>query len=103
MNTCSLVGRIERRPSLQRHDTGVIMASFSLCVQEVGRNGKVYSIYVPVECYGTLAEGVESLVSGLLVSVTGKLAFRSAEKGRPGALLVLARSVDRVPATGEAA
>ena len=54
MNTCTLVGILERAPTVIDSE-GPLQARFTLRVEETGKDGKVYPLFVACECYGQLA------------------------------------------------
>jgi single-stranded DNA-binding protein len=76
MNNCTLVGTLERAPRLLEAD-GPVQALFTLRIDETGKDGRTFQLYVPIEAYGTLANQAGTWEAGSLVALTGKLKWRS--------------------------
>ena len=72
----------------------------------MGKEGAVFKVYIPVECYGRTAEKAGTCSAGDLVGVEGKLKWRSyldKEHQKKGSLVVLARQVSVLVAAAVAA
>jgi single stranded DNA-binding protein len=96
LNTVAVVGVLARDPHMRLEDNGTQVTSFTLKIEEPGKDGQTFSLFVNVECYGRKSEQAAFLGAGDLVSVTGKLKFRShvdSEGKKRGTLAVLAREV----------
>jgi single-stranded DNA-binding protein len=79
---------------------GVPCASFTLEVQEQGRDGQASSTLMPCTVWGAKAEGAIELEAGQLVGVEGKL--RKRQRGETGELVVSGWEVTPVGAPSSA-
>jgi len=75
MNLCCLIGRLIRDP-IVRFEGESQTASFTLAVQEPGRTGTAFTLFVPCTSWGRSAEACSLLTSADLVSIEGKLTWR---------------------------
>jgi single-stranded DNA-binding protein len=105
LNTLVLSGALERDPSTSFQDDGQQLTRFTLRVEEQGKAGAVFKLWVAVECYGKTAERAAALGAGAVVGVEGKLKWRSTTDKhgeKKGSLCMLARQVSvLVPAASE--
>jgi single-stranded DNA-binding protein len=76
MNTVCLVGRLARAPVVRFEHDGVQTCTFPLAVQEPGRQGTPYVLYVLCSAYGRSAEQAGVLSAEDLIAVQGKLGWR---------------------------
>jgi hypothetical protein len=76
-NVCVISGKIsEYGPKLRCLDSGKPELSLTLCVDEPGRDRRMFALYVPVVEYGAQCEPLaESLEPHDLVLITDKLAW----------------------------
>ena len=76
-NVCVISVRIsDYGPKLRPLPSGKWELSFTLCCDELGRDGQVYTTYVPVLVHGAACEPLaETLEPGDIVLVTGRLAW----------------------------
>lgn len=75
MNSVALVGRLARDPSVRfegEHQT----TTWTLLVEEPGRDGTTFRLYVPCIAWGKAAETAGVLSADDLVAVVGKLCWR---------------------------
>ena len=97
LNTLTLVGILDRDPSTRFEREGLQVTTFTLRLEEHGREGKagqVFRTYVPMIAYSKTAEVAADLNAGDLLGVEGKLVWRSDWPGQTkGTLAVLARQV----------
>jgi single-stranded DNA-binding protein len=107
-NICVISGRIsDYGPKLRLLPSGKWELSLTLCCDEPGRDGQVYTLFVPVLVYGTQCEPLaESLEPHDLVLVTGKLSWtkKTTKDGEKSGLAVTTFNVEvlikaEVPAT----
>jgi hypothetical protein len=56
MNNCCLVGKLTRAPVVRFEGDGMQTASFTLAVEELSREGKPFTLYVPCTSWGKSAE-----------------------------------------------
>ena len=72
LNSVQLIGRISKSgPKLSYASSGAPSCGFTLEVDEIGKGGEVFTLYLPVELWGqaeiaaeTLEPGDEILISG---------------------------------------
>jgi single-stranded DNA-binding protein len=80
--------------------TGRPLCTFTLLLEESGRQGETFQLFVPVEVYGAHAEWIaEHLDRGALILVDGKLKWKSAldkQGTKQGRLMVLGWQVSLV-------
>lgn len=103
LNHCVLTGALTRSPTTRTPEHGTPSLSFTLRVDEAGPAGQLFTLFVPVECYGTTADQTRELVAGESVLVAGKLKWTSwtAKDGsKKTSLCVLARLVKRLAPAG---
>jgi single-stranded DNA-binding protein len=74
--------------------TGTPYASFSLCVGELGLDGREHTVLVPCECWGKRVDEARTLEPGQVVLLEGKLQRR--KKGEQWELYVSGFSVQPV-------
>jgi single-stranded DNA-binding protein len=95
MNTCALVGYLERDPVVRfKQETGEQTVSFTVRTEEPGKQGS-FKTYIPIETFGAVATKAESLCKGQLVAIEGRIGWKAYEhRGeKRTTLIVLARSV----------
>ena len=95
LNVVCLTGHLER-PSTVRDTDGQAIARFTVRCEESGKDGTMFKIYVPCECYGRLAERASSWEPGTLLAIEGRLKWRSyvdAQGQKHSGLAVFAREV----------
>jgi hypothetical protein len=97
-NVCVISGRISGYgPKLRPLPSGKWELNFTLCCDEPGRDGQVYTTYVPVLVYGAQCEPLtESLEPHDVVLVTGKLAWtkKTTKDGQKSGLAVTCFGVE---------
>jgi hypothetical protein len=99
LNMVAVTGLLERDPATKFEDNGTQFATFTLRVEEVGKDGAVFKTFVPIECYGRTAERAAGCGAGDVVGVEGKLKWKSSvdQRGeKRSTLCVLARQVSVV-------
>jgi single-stranded DNA-binding protein len=76
-NVCVLSGRIsDYGPKLRPLPSGKWELSFTVCCDEPGRDGQIYTTFIPVLVHGAACEPLaETLEPGDIVHVTGKLSW----------------------------
>jgi single-stranded DNA-binding protein len=94
INKVLLVGEVtEAGPKISWNDAGAPCTTFTLQIEEAGRDSKSYKLFIPVEVFSTHAEWVaEHLHAGDPVVIDGKLKWRSSldKQGvKSGKLVVL--------------
>jgi single-stranded DNA-binding protein len=72
INVVVLTGFLERHPVVT--ETAV---RFTIRVDEIGKDGTTFKVFVPCEAYGRLAERAESWEVGAFLAVEGRLKWRS--------------------------
>ena len=94
MNTCALVGIVERAPTVIDSE-GPLQARFTLRVEEIGKDGKAYPLYIPCECYGQLATRSATWDAGAMLALSGRLKWRKGDEKtqKPGGLAVFVKEV----------
>jgi single-strand DNA-binding protein len=103
VNQVTITGTLERDPitRFQPDGHGSQHVCFTLRCCEMGPAGQTWQLYVPVECYGNVAELLGELSAGDSILVAGKLKWTSWQ-GKDGqkrtSLAVLARQVKRLAA-----
>lgn len=97
-NICVISGRIsDYGPKLRLLASGKWELNFTLCCDEPGRDGQVYTTFVPVLVYGAQCEPLaEALEPHDVVLVTGKLAWtkRTTKDGEKSGLAVTTFGVE---------
>ena len=96
MNSVNLVGRLSRAPLVRFEGDGREVTTFTLQIQEPGRDGTAYTLYVNCVAWGKTAEAAGTLEAETPVAVEGKLCWRKHvdKHGQDkSALAVMARSV----------
>ena len=89
LNRVLLVGQVsDRGIELSYLPTSQPLASFTLVLSDVGKDGNVYKTYCPCEVYGAGAERAGDLDAGMLVLLEGRLRWKRAEHGKEGKLVV---------------
>ena len=93
LNTVCISGVVERDPRTKFEGDGLQTTTLTLRLEEQGKDGMVFKVYVPVDCYGKVAERAAALSAGDLVGIEGKLKWKSYDHQgqRKGTLCVLAR------------
>jgi single stranded DNA-binding protein len=99
LNKLIICGKVtDAGPKLTYTSEGTPQCSFTLMVEEPGRDGSPFKLFVPVELFGKQAEPVaEQVNAGDVVLVDGKLRWRSwiDKKGeKQGRLGVMAWAVN---------
>ncbi len=86
INKVILLGAVsEYGAKLQYKSNGQPEASFTLVVQEPGKDGTLFKTFIPVCILGNRAESVaETLEPHMLVAVDGKIAWRKGEVQKSG-------------------
>ena len=84
LNLVVVIGNVGRDPEVKHTESGKVVGKFSVAVSETwrGKDGeqKEETQWVPVACFGHLAETVEKFVTkGQLVVVVGKYKVRKYE------------------------
>jgi hypothetical protein len=72
MNSVNLVGTLAGEPRPQG-DTQTPCCTARLCIEEVGKEGQTYRLYVPVEAWGQAAITIGPLQEGTPMAISGKL------------------------------
>ena len=96
LNHVTLTGILERDPITRFADSGTQQVGFTLRLTEAGSAGQTFTLFVPCEAYGQVAELAGELAAGAGVLVAGKLKWTSytAKDGtKKSSLCVLARLV----------
>jgi single-stranded DNA-binding protein len=97
LNSWSGVGVLERDPIVKwQEDESTPTVSFTVRVEEMGKDGGLFKVYVPVEAYSRLAEQAATLRAGELVGIEGKLKWRAyvdKDHQKKGTLAVWARQM----------
>jgi single-strand DNA-binding protein len=100
-NKVLLAGQVSEAGSkLSYSASGTPLCTFTLVVEESGKEGQAFKLFIPVEVYGAHAEwSAEHLDRGALILVDGKLKWKSAldKQGmKQGRLTVLGWQVSLV-------
>jgi len=103
LNKCVLIGHITMAgPKISWNDKGVATCTFWLRVDEPGKDGAVYSSYLPVELTGKYAgDAAEQLNAGDDVLIDGKLKYKSTgtrDGKKTGTIVVSTWFVTKAPA-----
>jgi single-strand DNA-binding protein len=79
INKVIICGRVtDAGPNLTYGNKGTPQCAFTLMVEEPGRDGAPFKLFVPVEVFGKQAEAVtEQIDAGDVVLVDGKLKWKS--------------------------
>ncbi len=96
MNIGALMGTVTRDPRVTYQEgTGQQVVSLTLSVEEPRPTGDPFKTYIAIECYGRSAAQAETLSTGTLVAVEGKIGWKAyTHKGeKRSTLVVLARQV----------
>jgi single-stranded DNA-binding protein len=97
-NICILSGRIsDYGPKLRYLESGKPELALTLCCDEPSRDGRMFTVYVPVLVYGNQCESLaETLEAGDVVLVTGKLAWtkKTTKDGEKSGLAVTTFAVE---------
>lgn len=96
INVACVTGILERDPRTKFEGDGAQMTSFTLRYEESRRDGTTFKLYIPVECYGRVAEQTATLGAGDVVGVEGRWQWRSYRERdgqKQGTLAVMARQV----------
>jgi single-stranded DNA-binding protein len=104
LNVVVLTGWLERAPALRWEDNGKALASATLRLEEQNAVGVVFRTYVALEAYGAMAERLGTYDAGDVLSLEGKLKWRSttANGEKRGTLAVLVRQASVLHATAPA-
>ena len=95
VNRVVLAGVIgQRGAEVVFQSAGNAVASFTLVLQEPGKNAQLFLLYVPVETFGKGAENVGELLPGQAALVDGNLRWRAGADGKNGGLVVTAWAWD---------
>src|SRR6266545_6198005 len=104
INKVLLVGKVtEAGPKISWTGHGTAQTSFTLQIDEPGRDGKVFKLFVPVVVYNKAEQVAETINAGDLLAIDGKIGWTSRvdkKTGeRSGKLTVVAWSVqvERAP------
>jgi single-stranded DNA-binding protein len=105
LNHCVVTGTLKYDPAVKFSDAGAQQVTLTIDCLELGPAGGVFNLWVPVECYGELAQVAGALHVGDSVLISGKLKYRTTVD-RTGAkksgLCVLARLVKVLAPAGQA-
>ena len=72
LNCVTLTGFVERTPSLKfEAESGAQLTTFTVRVEEQGKDGAVFKVYVFIECYGRVAEKAGDVNAGDVVGIEG--------------------------------
>ncbi len=98
INKVLLVGKVtDTGAKILWTERGAAQTSFTLQIDEMGRDGKVFKLFVPVVVYNKAEQVAESVNAGDLVAIDGKLGWASRVDKKTGEtigkLTVLAWSV----------
>ncbi len=99
LNHCVVTGALARSPTTRTPEHGTQYVSFTLRVEEASPAGQLFTLFVPVECYGSAADLAGELTAGEAVLVAGKLKWTSwtdKQGQKRTSLCVLARLVKRL-------
>ena len=77
INICSITGVVMRRPWAQGASDAKHEVTFAICCDEAGSDGKVYALYVPIVCYGKVADLACTLDADAMVGIEGRLCWPS--------------------------
>ena len=104
MNHVCLSGRIsDDGPKIGWTESGKPQTTFTLIVEEPGREGSPFKTFVPVCLIGAKAEeAAETLEANTVVLVTGKLAYKAGKTKDSGKLTVLCFGVEVLSPTAPA-
>jgi single-strand DNA-binding protein len=107
INKVIIAGKVTDGPKLTYSSEGTPQCSFTLIVEEPGRDGTSFKVFVPVEVFGKQAEPVaEEVNAGDIVLVDGKLKWKSwldKQGQKQGRLGVMAWAVNVLQAAAVAA
>jgi len=96
LNSICLVGNLTKDPELKETPNGKSVLNFTVAVDE--RGSKEHTNFIPVTCWGKLAELVaEYQTKGNKVAVTGRLyqdSWENEEGEKRSAIKVIAENVD---------
>jgi hypothetical protein len=89
MNCVSLTGVLAAVPKAVS-DTHTPCVSARVCIEELGKDGQTFRVYVPIECWGQAAVTIGPLRAGTPIELIGKLKWKSWHKDgqRQGSLMV---------------
>ena len=76
MNSVNLVGRLTRAPSVKFENEGSQVTTFTLLVEESGRDGAIFRLFILCVAWGKASEACGTLNSEDLVALAGKLCWR---------------------------
>lgn len=96
LNTVCLTGTLERDPVTKVDDHGTQLVTFTVRLDESGKDNAVFKTYIPVECYGRTAERAADGGAGDVLGIEGKLKWKSyvdKHGEKRSTLCVLARQV----------
>ena len=95
MNSVCVVGVLAGEPRPQS-DTQTPCCTARLCVEEQGKDGQTYKLYVPLEAWGQAAISLGPLPEGTTVALSGKLKWKSWLKNgeKQGSLVVMTSQVE---------
>lgn len=100
MNTVCLSGRIsEYGPKISWTEGGKPQTTFTLVVEEPGREGSTFKTFIPIKVVGAQAEScAETLDAGALIAVSGKLQYQKTggKEAKEGKLTVVVYAVERL-------
>ena len=103
MNSVCLSGRVsDYGPKISWTEGGKPQTTFTLVVEEPGREGSTFKTFVPIKVVGAQAEScAETLDAGALIAVNGKLQYSKTggKEAKEGKLTVVTYGVERL-ATG---
>ncbi len=80
MNQVFLMGYIDRAPEQRTSDNGKAFTQFSLNVEDIQADGKVFKSFYRIDCYGKTGDIASGLTPGQTVFVEGKVYSRMRKK-----------------------
>ena len=95
INKVLLVGDVtDAGPKISWNEAGSPCTTFTLLLEEAGKEGQTFKLFVPVEVWGKHAEWVaETIAAGMAVLIDGRLKWRSSvdrQGQKQGRLIVTA-------------
>jgi hypothetical protein len=95
MNCVNLVGTLASEPKAVS-DTQTPCCTGRVCLEELGKDGQTYRVYVPLEAWGQAALTLGGLPVGTPLAISGKLKWKSWVKDgqKQGTLVVSCFTVE---------
>jgi len=91
------IGRLTRDPECKTTKGDKLLATFSIALNEKGKNGKEYTTFINIECWERLAQLVrDHLAKGRKVLVNGRIKQETWENehGKQSRHVIVARSIE---------